>query len=486
MKEHDILLGRTFDGSGYLRFEGSEHVAVHSRSGAGKTSSFTLPNCFSWQGSLVVLDVKREAFNATAGHRAAMGQEVYLLDPAADDKRSHRWDPFAAVWREGDERFDQISRMGFQLFPESSSGAGNANNDKYWEPAARMTFIAVATLLAESPEEELTMGNVLRSLTRGDSMEWLARKVNARRKTRNRYSRIVADSITDFLQGDIKAVDGIRKTVTTRLAVWFNPRVAAATSASDFDLRDIRRHPMTIYVAVSPGDIPRMAPLLRLFFDQLVNLNTVKTPQQDPDIKVQTLVLLDEFARLGRIDCLSHAAQFVRGYGMRLAFVIQNKAQLREIYGQHGTADIFDNLGAEVIFGTGDLELAQELEKRLGDDTVNIDTLNHPRFWPSMNWSRQSIAQHPHRRPLLLAQEVIQMPSDEQIILRPGVRPMKSRKIKWWQDRSFTRARQPPPVVPTLDVQILEDDGGTEILRKPTQPAPTSQQQPRQIEVRNG
>jgi type IV secretory pathway TraG/TraD family ATPase VirD4 len=52
---------------------------------------------------------------------------------------------------------------------------------------------------------------------------------------------------------------------------------------------------------------------------------------------------------------------------MRLAFVIQNKAQLREIYGQHGTADIFDNLGAEVVFGTGDPELAQELEKRLGD-----------------------------------------------------------------------------------------------------------------------
>ena len=160
-----------------------------------------------------------------------------------------------------------------------------------------------------------------------------------------------------FGSPDIRQVDGIRKTVTTRLQVWHNPRIASATAASDFDVRDLRRRPMTIYVAVAPGDIPRMAPLLRLFFDQLVNLNTVNTPQLDPNLSVQTLVLLDEFARLGRVDSLSHAAQFVRGYGMRLAFVVQNKAQLRELYGEHGAADIFDNLGAEVVFGTGDLEL---------------------------------------------------------------------------------------------------------------------------------
>ena len=37
--------------------------------------------------------------------------------------------------------------------------------------------------------------------------------------------------------------------------------------------------------------------------------------------------MLDEFARLGRMDTLAQAAQFVRAYGIRLAFVVQNKAQ---------------------------------------------------------------------------------------------------------------------------------------------------------------
>jgi type IV secretion system protein VirD4 len=234
---------------------------------------------------------------------------------------------------------------------------------------------------------------VLRVVTRGDGIEWLARKIAERRPTITPYSRVVADGMSDYINGDIRQVDGNRKTVTTRLQVWHNPRIASATAVSDFDVRDLRRKPMTIYVAVAPGDILRMAALLRLFSDQLINQNTVKTPQQDVILTVQALVLLVEFARLGRVNCLSHAAQFVRGYGMRLAFVLQNKAQLREVYESHGASDILDNLGAEIVFGTGDLELAQELEKRLGDATVNVIIQHRPRWFSWLQPSRQHEAE---------------------------------------------------------------------------------------------
>ena len=32
----------------------------------------------------------------------------------------------------------------------------------------------------------------------------------------------------------------------------------------------------------------------------------------------------------------------------------------------------------------------------------------------------------------MLRQEIMQMPTDEQIILRPGMRPMKAKKVQWW------------------------------------------------------
>lgn len=465
MREHDILIGRHEDGR-YVTFGGTEHAALHARTGAGKTSGFVIPNCFAWRGSLVVLDIKGEAFAATAGHRAKMGQAVYLLDPAASDGKSHRWDPLASVQRDSPERFDQISRQAFLLFPEAQGTGSSSNADKFWDPAGRGAFTAVTTLLAETPSEPLTMANVLRVFARGDGHEWLARQIAIRRLSGDPYSMMVVDGISDYLNGDSPQVEGIRKVVSTRLQAWYNPRITAATSMSDFDLREIRRKPMTIYVAVSPGNMPRMRPLLRLFFDQLTNSNTDATPAQDPTLKIPVLVMLDEFARLGRIDSLAEGAQFLRGYGLRLAYIIQNKAQLRAIYGEDGAADIFDNLGAEIVFGTNDPKLTKELEERLGDNTVNVTTKNRPRFWAWMNWAKQSEAEHPHRRPLMLDQEIAQLSPLEQIIIRPGMKPMKTKRICWWSDPAFTTLKLKAPDVEPLALEIAYDDGTTRVLRK--------------------
>jgi type IV secretory pathway TraG/TraD family ATPase VirD4 len=98
MQQHPILIGK--QGRDYLNFEGSEHAALYARTGTGKTSSVVIPNCFSWRGSLVVLDVKGEAFRATAGYRSAvLGQDVYRFDPAAESERTHRWNPLQPVQR---------------------------------------------------------------------------------------------------------------------------------------------------------------------------------------------------------------------------------------------------------------------------------------------------------------------------------------------------------------------------------------------------
>jgi type IV secretion system protein VirD4 len=256
----------------------------------------------------------------------------------------------------------------------------------------------------------------------------MSRLIAERRGTTEPYTRPVVDGIASYISKDDKLGGSIQTSITTRLQIWSNPRVAAATSATDFDLRDIRRKKMAIYVGVSPGDIPRNAPLLRLFFDSLINVNTSKTPEQDSALSVPVLLLLDEFAQLGRMDRIAHALQYVRGYGIRMALVVQNRAQIMDVYGSYAASDVFDNVGCEMVYGTGDEVLALQLEKRMGDATVNVVTQNRPRWFAWRHPGKQSEAQHPHRRPLILRQEILQMPSDEQIILRPGMRPIRAKK----------------------------------------------------------
>lgn len=148
MREHDLILGKTDDGD-FLRLGGGEHAVLHARSGTGKSAGFSIPNAFAWKGSLVCLDIKRELFDITAGYRAEQGQSVFLFDPAAEDGRSHRWNPFWQVARDLPERFDQIARMAFQLFPEVP-GQNNGNND-FWNAAAAKPSRLSPTLSRKPP-----------------------------------------------------------------------------------------------------------------------------------------------------------------------------------------------------------------------------------------------------------------------------------------------------------------------------------------------
>jgi type IV secretion system protein VirD4 len=469
MQQHQILIGRDYDGS-YLRLGGGEPVALHARTGTGKSVSMSIPNAFTWPGSMVVLDVKGEIFNVTAGHRAAMGQKVYRLSPASLDSRSHCWDPFAAVQRDSADRFAQIARLGNLLFPDEHQVGASANSQRFWENAGRQAFNAASTLMAETPGSGfLSIENITRLFTRSDGHEWMADRIDKARTRGDPYSSNVVDGISDYIGDDPKLRGDIRKTVSTRLQLWTYPQIAAVTARSDFDLRDLRRKPMTIYVVVSPGMIPTLRPLLRLFFDQAIALNTDTTPEHDPSLRHQCLFLMDEFARLGRMDALAQAAQYARGYGLRMVYVIQNKAQVRAIYGTDAAADIFDNVGAEIVFGTNDPALTKELEQRLGDNSMVYETMNRPRFWAWLNWNKQHANQHIQARPLMLDQEVMQMSPDEQLILRAGMKPMKTRRIRWFDDPNFKRLYRPAPEVPVVP-QIVRMDDGTTRLPESRQP----------------
>ena len=80
------------------------------------------------------------------------------------------------------------------------------------------------------------------------------------------------------------------------------------------------------------------------------------------------------------MDTLAQAAQFVRAYGIRLATSCRTRPSCGPSTGAMARSDLFDNLGAEIVFGTADPELTKELEERLGDATVTITTRNRPRF----------------------------------------------------------------------------------------------------------
>ena len=386
-----LFVGKDMSGR-YLRFGGPEHVACYAPTRSGKGVGLVIPNCLLYEASLVCLDVKKENWAATAGIRAAAGQKVFLFDPLAPDGRTARYNPLSYVRRGTIDAFEDVQRIAQMVFPHVGG------DQAFWTDSARSAFTGAAGFLAETPELPLTFGEILRLLSSADGAASMLERIEARRQAGNPYTEATVKALEDYLRGSADLVNSIRKTITSRLSLWFNPRIDAATATSDFDLRELRSSLHAIYIGVTPDNIARLRPLLALFFQQLVDLTIRTLPQFDPSAKHQVLLLLDEFPLLGPMPVLADAFAFVAGYNMRIMLIMQSKAQLRDrdLYGPDKAQAILDNCGLEVVFGTKDLKLTEELSARLGYDTVEASSRSGPEFWARVQ-ARE--AEHHRKRP---------------------------------------------------------------------------------------
>jgi type IV secretion system protein VirD4 len=428
-----IVLGRK--GGRFLTFGGSEHVIVEAPTRSGKGAGIVIPNLLTWQGSVVVLDVKRENFDASAGFRARYGQQVFLFNPTDREGRTARYNPLAYIdCSDPDDVIIELQKIATMLFVAPDHG------EAFWANGARTGFAGVGAWLAETSDEPLTMGAIYRHLTDGDPRSFFKKELA---NPRQRFSTGCRTALADFAGGSDNSFADIKKTITNVLGLWLNPLVDAATSASDFDLRSVRKRPISIYLGVSPDELDRIAPLYNLLFQQLIDLNVRDLPNDTTPVPV--LVILDEFARLGRASVIASAFSYVAGYGIRLLPVIQSRSQLRGVYGEHVADEIVANCGVEVAFTPKELRVANDLSERIGyvgqDSVTKSLTIN--------GWlANRSKSISEQRRALLLPQELMQFPPGKLILLRGGIPPIIATKIAYFSSRFFRGRAFPSPEAP--------------------------------------
>ena len=438
-----IVLGRKR--GRFLTFGGSEHVIVEAPTRSGKGTGIVIPNLLTWQGSVVVLDVKRENYDASAGFRAHYGQQVFLFNPTDREGRTARYNPLAYLDRtDPDDIIIELQKIATMLFVAPEHG------EAFWANGARTGFAGVGAWLAETSDEPLTMGAIYRHLTEGDARAFFKKELA---NPRLNLSTSCRTALSDFAGGSDNSFADIKKTITNVLGLWLNPLVDAATATSDFDLRQLRSRPMSIYLGVSPDELDRIAPLYNLLFQQLIDLNVRALPDENSAVPV--LVILDEFARLGRASVIASAFSYVAGYGIRLLPVIQSRSQLRGVYGEHVADEIVANCGVEVAFTPKELRVANDLSERIGyvgqESVTKSLTINGLLANRSKSVSEQ-------RRALMLPQELMQFPPDKLILLRGGIPPIIGSKIAYFSSRFFKARAFPPPPVQAITTPAFKAD----------------------------
>lgn len=440
-----ILVGKK--NGRYLTYGGYQFVILAAPTRSGKGVGIVIPNCLNFSDSLVVLDIKGENFDITSGFRAKHGQKVYLFAPFDENGVTHRYNPLEYISDDPAQRLGDIDAIGTALY------SGGTQNDKFWSENAKDLFRGLCLFVLERNDLPKTFGEILRqSSGKGKPLkEYIYEELKKAQDEGRPFSNACIDCLNRVLSNSENTLAGIVATFGTPLLIFQNPRVDLATSANDFDLREVRRERMSIYFKVPPNKLKEGSVLVNLFFDQLLNLNTRVLPSQDKTLKHQCLVLLDEMTSIGRVAMIAQAVSYMAGYNMRLLTIIQNKSQLEDAYGKAGALTLLSNHALMVMYAPSPTVQsdAQEYSEMLGYETVKSRSRT-----ASMNSSSTSTSDQ--RRALMLPQEIRELGQTREIVSLENCKPILCDKIRYYEDPDFTsRANLPPPTIPKQDIDTF-------------------------------
>jgi len=455
-----ILMGK-YQGR-YLWLNGTQHAIAISPTRSGKTTSIAIPVLLSYAQSMVVLDLKGELFKATSGWRAAQGHAIRVWAPYDDGGNTHRFNPMSLMaGMDPGKRLGEIQTMAAILYPDE------VGKDPFWTSQARATFAAFASFMFEvwdaqvlaqqragtpasmrfDPNTSILFPSLERILRLSSGMDGKSIKETLQQILTDPAHACVSPQ-TRTVFGNLlglaeQTFSSVIATVQAPLQQFLSPILAAATNATDFDVTALRKRPTTLYVVIPTNKLDESSKLLNIFFSTVIGANLGKLLGEEPDLKHQLLMLMDEFTAMGRVDVWAKRISISASYGVRDLCIVQSRSQLRSAYGDHDAQNFITNHGAQIVFAPREQADASEYSEMLGYKTVRKKQRSQSRGGGS---NQVSISYSEEKRALFLPQEIKELPQDEEIIFYEGCKPIRARKNWFFKDKVLRQRASVPPV----------------------------------------
>ena len=413
--------------------EGYQHILLFAPTGSGKGVGFVIPNLLFWKDSVIVHDIKLENYEFTSGwRRQHLKQKVFLWNPADPNGISHCYNPMDWISDKPGQMVDDVQKICNFLLPKQ----------EFWSNEARSLLAGVMLYLVADENKPTTLGEVVRTLRSDDVVYNLAVILDTMGKKIHPVSYM---NIASYLQKPDKERGSVTSTANSSLELWANPLIDTTTATSDFNLHELKMEPHTIYVGVTPDNISRLKPLLGMFYQQAAAFFTARLPQ--PSEKYGVLMMMDEFPTLGKMEQFLAGIAYFRGYRVRLFLIIQDTEQLKGIYEESGMNSFLSNATYRVTFAANNYQTANLISQLVGNKTATQISYNKPKYL-DLNPGSRSLHLSGVQRALILPQEVIQLPREDQLILIESQPPIRCKKIIYYKDKKFTSKLLPKIPIP--------------------------------------
>ena len=338
------------------------NIVIIGGNGSGKSSGIIKPTLETWKGAVCATDLKGELsdhyaqFYEVSSAQGVLPRPYIIFDPMKADSLSY--DPF--WWPAHDSPANLIKNIyeiALALIPD-------APNDiqPFWVRTER-DVLAAALLhffqLGLSFSEAIC--RILQSPLSGLCTEMIS--------SPDVRVKLLLGNLSDMKDEALASIDrGIRNQL---MLFGTDPYISHAfrgerEGADCFTWEDLNE--FNIFLRLPADRLEQWGAAVTLMYTQLIH-HLERRPERHSESgedNVQTLLLLDEFARFGKLEMILPAVSTLRSKNVNICLVVQSIAQLDDVYGEYKRRILLDNCQYQAILRANDSETQKYLSELIG------------------------------------------------------------------------------------------------------------------------
>ena len=316
---------------------------------------------------MIITDPKGEIYEKTSNLLRARGYQILLLN-FRDPQNGNAWNPMSLpyqMYKNGDQdkAIELLDDLALNILYDES----NKNADPFWEKTSADYFSGVALgLFEDAKEDEININSISVATTVGEEKfggstyikEYFNAKDPGSAAAINASSTIMAPNET---KGSILSVFKQKvKLFASR------ENLSEMLSYSDINLESIGEKPTAVFIVIQ-DEKKTYHSLVTILLKQIYETLIRVAQRHGGRLPVRTNFLLDEFPNMPPLKDVTTMITAARSRNIRFTMIIQNFAQLDDVYGKETAETIRGNCGNIIYLITTELKALEEISKMCGE-----------------------------------------------------------------------------------------------------------------------
>ena len=349
---------------------GGYHNLVIGSTGAGKTQTTVLPmvNLLAKHDeSMIITDPKGEIYENTSNYLKSLGYNIVLLN-FRDPQQGNAWNPMYlpySLYKDGniDKSVELLEDLAANILHDPSA----KGQDPFWENTSADYFAGLACALFEdATPDEINLNSISLMTTVGEEKlanttyvkDYFSYKDPGSTAYTKASSTLMAPNET---KGSILSVFKQKIQLFASRA-----NLSEMLSNNDFDMRDIGRKKTAVFIVIQDEKTTYHS-LVTIFLKQCYETLISVAQESGGKLPHRTNFILDEFANMPPLKDVTTMVTAARSRNIRFTFIIQNFAQLYEVYGKENGETIKGNCGNIIYLISTELSALEEISKMCGE-----------------------------------------------------------------------------------------------------------------------